>query len=167
MNSLLSIGEINLTTRDIEGIGQQLINRNIPIRDGESLNPDGLTFMGSDGAFLLLGKPGRRWIFSEQYAEIHPLMIEVDFKHASSKMVQAKRGFLKHNERTDSIVESVPLFHDFKFLDGPILPNSPYRLFPLRKRVRFHGCPDYSGGCPPSRTGGHPVRSCCLTLPQA
>ncbi|MGM9957001.1 MAG: VOC family protein [Peribacillus sp.] len=80
MNSLLSIGEINLTTRDIEGIGQQLINRNIPIRDGESLNPDGLTFMGSDGAFLLLGKPGRRWIFSEQYAEIHPLMIEVDFK---------------------------------------------------------------------------------------
>ncbi|MGE7604613.1 VOC family protein [Peribacillus sp. NPDC097675] len=80
MDSLLAIGEINVTTGDIDGVGQKLIDVNIPIRDHEALNPDGLTFMGSDGAFLLLGKPGRRWFFSEQYAEIHPLTIEVDFK---------------------------------------------------------------------------------------
>lgn len=89
MNSLLSIGEINLTTFDINSIGQQLIDINIPIRDNGALNPNGLSFMGSNGAFILLGKPGRRWFFSEQYAEIHPLTIEVD---AKKSIVQDENG---------------------------------------------------------------------------
>lgn len=89
MDSLLSIGEINLTVFDIKSIGQQLIDINITIRDNDALNPNGLTFMGSDGAFILLGKPGRRWIFSERHAEIHPLTIEID---AKKSIVQDKNG---------------------------------------------------------------------------
>lgn len=91
MDSLLSIGEINVTTGDIDEVGQKLIDVNIPIRDDETLNPEGLSFMGSDGAFLLLGKPGRRWFFSERHAEIHPLMIEIDFK---TRITQDRTGVI-------------------------------------------------------------------------
>ena len=98
MDSLLSIGEINVTTRDIIRVGQQLIDVNIPIRDND-LNPEGLTFMGRDGAFLLLGKPGRRWFFSERLAEIHPLLIEVDFKTRITQDATGDIRFSPLNEK--------------------------------------------------------------------
>ena len=76
MNSLISIGEINLTTKETEAIGRQLIEFGIhPVSD---IHSDGLTFMGSGDAFLLLGKPGRRWYFSDKLAESHLIRIEID-----------------------------------------------------------------------------------------
>ncbi|MEJ9228003.1 VOC family protein [Peribacillus butanolivorans] len=78
MDSLLNIGEINLTTTKIDAIGQQLIDFGISPRDNGTLNPNGISFMGSNGVFILLSKPGRRWFFSDRAAEIHPLTIEVD-----------------------------------------------------------------------------------------
>ena len=76
MDSLISIGEINLTTHETEAIGRQLIE--FGIQPSADIHSDGLIFMGSGNAFLLLGKPGRRWYFSDKLAEQHPIRIEMD-----------------------------------------------------------------------------------------
>ncbi|MFD6441335.1 VOC family protein [Peribacillus sp. NPDC060186] len=78
MDSLLNIGEINLTTTEINAIGQKLIDFGIPPRDNGTLNPNGISFMGSNGVFILLSKPGRRWFFSDRAAEVHPLTIDIE-----------------------------------------------------------------------------------------
>lgn len=79
-NQVLNISEINLTTNDVVSIGNQLINFGIPARDNESLHKDFLNFMGErkDGAFLLLGPEGRRWIFSDADSKVYPLSIDIN-----------------------------------------------------------------------------------------
>ncbi|WP_430786594.1 VOC family protein [Virgibacillus flavescens] len=79
---LLNISEINLTTNNVISIGNQLINFGIPARDNESLDSDFLNFMGEkeDGAFLLLGPKGRRWIFSDADSEVFPLSIHIQLQ---------------------------------------------------------------------------------------
>jgi catechol 2,3-dioxygenase-like lactoylglutathione lyase family enzyme len=74
---ILNISEINITPNDVLSCGNQLIDFGIPVRDGDSLE-ESLNFMGSNGAFLLLGSEKRKWFFSDKEAEIHPLTIEID-----------------------------------------------------------------------------------------
>ncbi|WP_093212346.1 VOC family protein [Sediminibacillus albus] len=79
-NSILNIGEINLTTRKVADAAAKLNQSGILVRDNEPLEPDGLNFMGemTGGSFLLLGPPQRRWFFSNKYAEAHPVSVQVD-----------------------------------------------------------------------------------------
>ncbi|MCA0983206.1 VOC family protein [Halobacillus yeomjeoni] len=77
---LLNISEMSLTTDDVLTVGRHLQGMGLPVREGEPLEMDTLNFLGEtkSGAFLLLGPQGRRWIFSEQHAETHPLKIKVN-----------------------------------------------------------------------------------------
>ncbi|WP_377888908.1 VOC family protein [Alkalihalobacillus sp. R86527] len=79
-NSFLTISEISLTVDDAIKTGQQLIDIGINERDNHSISEASLNFMGdrATGAFILLVKPGRRWIFSEKTAAIYPIEIEVN-----------------------------------------------------------------------------------------
>ncbi|MBT2574961.1 VOC family protein [Bacillus sp. ISL-51] len=80
IESVLNIGEINVTAAEVVSTGETLQRFGIPVRNDAPLAKDGFHFMGDykDGAFLLLGPRGRRWIFSEQHAEFHPLSITVN-----------------------------------------------------------------------------------------
>lgn len=80
IQSVMNIGEINVTAAEVVSTGEALQRFGIPVRNGAPLAEDGFHFMGDyeDGAFLLLGPRGRRWIFSDQHAEFHPLSITVN-----------------------------------------------------------------------------------------
>ncbi|MCM3795027.1 glyoxalase [Priestia megaterium] len=75
--SLLSIGEINLTTPHVHSVGTQLINSGITVRNNRLLN-ETFNFLGSGSAFFLVGTPKRRWFFSNRDSEVHPLMAKVN-----------------------------------------------------------------------------------------
>ncbi|WP_253923003.1 VOC family protein [Halobacillus sp. A5] len=60
VSNLLDIGEVSLTSRD-GGVEVQQLN-----------------FMGKDGRYILLGPPGRKWLFSHQAGEQHPVRIEIN-----------------------------------------------------------------------------------------
>ncbi|EMA6343502.1 VOC family protein [Bacillus cytotoxicus] len=77
IDSILNVSEMSLTTDHVLAVGNRLVECGILVRDGEALR-DGFQFMGKNGVYLLLGPSGRRWLFSELDAEVHPLMIEID-----------------------------------------------------------------------------------------
>lgn len=80
-NNVLSISEISLTTNRIKDMAERLKEMNIPLRDHEELSVDKyLNFMGEydDGAFILLGPVGRRWLFSPKLAMESPVTIYTD-----------------------------------------------------------------------------------------
>jgi catechol 2,3-dioxygenase-like lactoylglutathione lyase family enzyme len=81
--SLLSIGEINLTTPHVRSVGTQLMNSGIPVRNNRLLN-ETFNFLGSGSAFFLVGTPKRRWFFSNRDSEVHPLMVKVNHSLAVS-----------------------------------------------------------------------------------
>ncbi len=80
VEDVVKISEINLTTNEVISVGRKIREFGIPVRDNESLLEDSLNFLGEKegGCFILLGPPKRRWIFSSQDSEIHPLIIEID-----------------------------------------------------------------------------------------
>ncbi len=80
VEDLVKISEINLTTNEVISVGRKIREFGIPVRNNESLLEDSLNFLGEKegGCFILLGPPKRRWIFSSQDSEIHPLIIEID-----------------------------------------------------------------------------------------
>nr|ADK47414.1 toxoflavin degrading enzyme [Paenibacillus polymyxa] len=76
-DQLLSIGEINITTSDVEQAATRLKQAELPVKL-DQIEPAGLNFIGDQDLFLLLGPPGRRWLFSERVAVIYPLQMELD-----------------------------------------------------------------------------------------
>lgn len=92
-NSVLNISEISLTVNGVISAVEQLIKFGIPVRENEPIDENSLNFIGEskDSAFLLLGPPGRRWIFSEKYSEVHPVIIQVD----SNKLIELDGNGLK------------------------------------------------------------------------
>ncbi|MCM2975931.1 glyoxalase [Priestia aryabhattai] len=89
--SLLSIGEINLTTPHVRSVGTQLINSGITVRNNRPLN-ENFNFLGSDSAFFLVGAPKRRWFFSDRDSEVHPLTVKVNH---SLTVALDEKGMLK------------------------------------------------------------------------
>lgn len=89
--SLLSIGEINLTTPHVRSVGTQLINSGITVRNNRPLN-ETFNFLGSGSAFFLVGAPKRRWFFSDRDSEVHPLTVKVN--HSLTVALDGK-GMLK------------------------------------------------------------------------
>lgn len=81
--TILSIGEINLTTDNILNIGGELILRGIPVRGNERLVESSLNFMGEseDDAYLLLGPAKRNWYFSTKEAVVSRVKIDVNNQH--------------------------------------------------------------------------------------
>lgn len=80
-DQVLSISEIGLTTDEIAEYAKQMQAIGIPLRDDEELSFDTyLNFMGEyeDGAFILLGPVGRRWLFSTKVAVAGPVAIHTD-----------------------------------------------------------------------------------------
>ncbi|MED5245077.1 MULTISPECIES: glyoxalase [Priestia] len=86
--SLLSIGEINLTTPHVRSVGTQLINSGITVRNNRPLN-ETFNFLGSGSAFFLVGAPKRRWFFSDRDSEVHPLTVKVN--HSLTVALDEKR----------------------------------------------------------------------------
>ncbi|MGC3790867.1 glyoxalase [Priestia aryabhattai] len=89
--SLLSIGEINLTTPHVRSVGTQLINSSITVRNNRPLN-ETFNFLGSGSAFFLVGAPKRRWFFSDRDSEVHPLTVKVNH---SLTVALDEKGMLK------------------------------------------------------------------------
>lgn len=89
--SLLSIGEINLTTPHVRSVGTQLINSGITVRNNRPLN-ETFNFLGSGSAFFLVGAPKRRWFFSDRDSEVHPLTVKVNH---SLTVALDEKGMLK------------------------------------------------------------------------
>ncbi|MBU8852350.1 glyoxalase [Priestia megaterium] len=89
--SLLSIGEINLTTPHVRSVGTQLINSGITVRNNRPIN-ENFNFLGSDSAFFLVGAPKRRWFFSDRDSEVHPLTVKVNH---SLTVALDEKGMLK------------------------------------------------------------------------
>ncbi|MFJ8260574.1 VOC family protein [Rummeliibacillus sp. NPDC094406] len=77
---ILSISEISLTTANVRETAGKLDKIGIPIRDGEELEKMSLNFFGEfeDGAFILLGPIGRRWLFSTKHAIQAPIIIQTN-----------------------------------------------------------------------------------------
>lgn len=78
--TILSIGEINLTTDDLLNVGQKLIDIGVPVRDNDPLNVSSLNFMGESDtdAYILLGPSRRNWYFSTKDAIVSRIIIEVN-----------------------------------------------------------------------------------------
>lgn len=79
-DNILSISEISFTTSKIKEASEELNGLGISIRDNDHLNEKGLNFLGDydDGAFILLGPIGRRWLFSTKGAIPSPVSIQTN-----------------------------------------------------------------------------------------
>ena len=78
LKHIIEISEINLTTENIQEYAKKLSKIGIQVRDNEELSLQHyLNFMGKyeDGSFILLGPPGRRWLFSTKEAVVSPVTI--------------------------------------------------------------------------------------------
>ncbi len=74
---LLSVGEINVTTSNVGQAARLLHDAHIPVQLAE-IEDSQLNFVGAAAdVYLLLGPAGRRWLFSERVAELHPLSIQM------------------------------------------------------------------------------------------
>ncbi|WP_397538457.1 VOC family protein [Rummeliibacillus pycnus] len=80
IDHILSISEISLTTANVRETAGKLDKIGIPIRDGKELKKMSLNFIGEfeDGAFILLGPIGRRWLFSTKNAIQAPIIIQTN-----------------------------------------------------------------------------------------
>lgn len=80
VQTIIDIGEMNLTTDDLLHVGEQLMDIGIPVRNNESIDETSLNFMGEieDGVHLLLGPSKRNWFFSQKDAIVSPIIIEVN-----------------------------------------------------------------------------------------
>ncbi|MFD9628176.1 VOC family protein [Peribacillus muralis] len=80
VQNVLCISEINMTTDEVKTVGNQLINKGVPVRSDEAINENRLNFIGEHeaGSFLLLGPRKRRWIFSDRDSEVFPLSIIIN-----------------------------------------------------------------------------------------
>jgi catechol-2,3-dioxygenase len=78
--AIIDIGEMNLTTDNVLGVGQTLNEIGIPVRHNAALNESSLNFIGEneDGTHILLGPSGRNWFFSTKEAKVSPIVIEVN-----------------------------------------------------------------------------------------
>lgn len=82
VQDMLDIGEMNVTTPDVAGVGAKFAELGIVRRDRQPVKPDFLNFLGEaeDGTHLLLGRAGRPWLFSPKIALTSPLVLELDGK---------------------------------------------------------------------------------------
>ncbi|WP_214765783.1 MULTISPECIES: glyoxalase [unclassified Exiguobacterium] len=82
VQDILDIGEMNVTTPDVIGVGARFAELGIVRRDRQPIKPDFLNFLGEaeDGTHLLLGRAGRPWLFSPKIALTSPLVLELDGK---------------------------------------------------------------------------------------
>lgn len=80
INNVLSIGEISLSTSQIKKIAKKLDKMGIIIRENDQLVETSLNFFGEydDGAFILLGPIGRRWLFSSKTSIYSPVIIQTN-----------------------------------------------------------------------------------------
>lgn len=80
VEQVLHIGEINLTSDDIQTIAEKLKKYAINPIANKEIQLDSLNFLGNyeDGANILLGPSGRLWYFSDKKAVISPISIEID-----------------------------------------------------------------------------------------
>jgi len=79
-DNILSISEISFTTSKVKEAAAELNNLGIPLQEEKNLNEESLNFLGEykDGAFILLGPIGRRWLFSTKKAIQSPVSIQTD-----------------------------------------------------------------------------------------
>lgn len=79
---VLGISEISLTVENVFEADRELERLHLRPRDHDPIKKDGLNFIGDHRphSYLLLVEPGRRWIFSNQKSEIHPVRIHVSEK---------------------------------------------------------------------------------------
>ncbi|MFT8320408.1 MAG: VOC family protein [Bacillus sp. (in: firmicutes)] len=80
-NNVLSISEIGFSTNELKKYAQQMQALGIPVRHNKQLYQDTyLNFMGEyeDGAFIILGPIGRRWIFSDKASIAAPVVVHTD-----------------------------------------------------------------------------------------
>lgn len=75
--SFLNISEVSITTYDMTRVGDKLQDIGIPLWRSTEVNPHTLNFLGSHDTFIVLVPPGRKWYFSEQISEIHPLEVHL------------------------------------------------------------------------------------------
>ncbi|CAG9622677.1 VOC family protein [Sutcliffiella rhizosphaerae] len=78
---ILEISEIGISTDNIKQYENMLLSMKIPLRHNEKIYYENyLNFFGeySDGAFIIIGPLGRKWIFSEKVGKHCPVIIETD-----------------------------------------------------------------------------------------
>ncbi|HLS20788.1 MAG TPA: hypothetical protein VK056_03870 [Bacillota bacterium] len=75
--SFLNISEVSITTYDMTRVGDMIQDIGIPLWRSTEVNPHALNFLGREDTFIVLVPPGRKWYFSEQISEIHPLEISL------------------------------------------------------------------------------------------
>ncbi|MDW2887127.1 VOC family protein [Exiguobacterium artemiae] len=80
VNDILDIGEMNVTTPDVTGVGASFAELGVFHRYHQPINVDFLNFLGApeDGTHLLLGREDRTWLFSPKSAITSPLVLELD-----------------------------------------------------------------------------------------
>ena len=80
VSDILDIGEMNVTTPDVAGVGASFAELGVFHRYHQPINVDFLNFLGApeDGTHLLLGREDRTWLFSPKPAITSPLVLELD-----------------------------------------------------------------------------------------
>lgn len=74
---IVCISKIGLSTKDLNICVEEILSLPIPVKHNEAISHESLNFMGEyeDGAFILVGPVGRRWIFSNKPAIEAPVII--------------------------------------------------------------------------------------------
>ena len=75
------ISEIGVSTNNTHELAEKLQSMGIPVRNNEPIHYEKyLNFFGEweEGAFIILGPLGRRWLFSEKVGIKAPVIIETD-----------------------------------------------------------------------------------------
>ena len=93
ITSILHISEISLTVDDAIDAGKKLNDIGVMERNNDETSTKYLNFMGerSNGIFILLNQPGRKWIFSDKVSAIYPLEITLTNDHKIE--IDSNNGF--------------------------------------------------------------------------
>ncbi|KML33490.1 VOC family protein [Rossellomorea marisflavi] len=80
-SEVLGISEIGISSEEVYRCSQEVVAKGIPARNDRPLsNGETLNFMGEtgDGTFIIIGRAGRRWIFSDKPGLPAPTIVKTD-----------------------------------------------------------------------------------------
>jgi catechol 2,3-dioxygenase-like lactoylglutathione lyase family enzyme len=92
---LLSISEIGIVVEEVIPFVRTLNKIGIPNWREDS---DGLTPVGNEEGLFIVVKNGRRWFFSERYAEFYPVIVSIKGVGNLGFTVEDNQVFIKKND---------------------------------------------------------------------
>lgn len=87
--AFLNVSEVAIVTPFVKDVGEQLQDFGLPLRHGTEVNTDSINYIGRGDRFITLAPPQKKWDFSNQATETHPLQIIL---HDNSQVSLDQKG---------------------------------------------------------------------------